>query len=814
MADAEALRAQLRREAPTLWAELGAKVAEWTGGIVERLSKSHPAGYVKTFNDPIWGDILLFPWETVLLDSQLLQRLRGVRQLGMAHLVYPSAGYDRLEHSRGVVEAAERMIRALERNAAIRRTFGRDRDEHIPSVTDHDAVAIRLGALLHDVGHGAFSHATEALLRDRLDSEFKRAANILRDAFSGVTSIAPAEVISAIIILSDPLRAVYEHPNFGATTRPSELPLSICARVLGSRDYLDAGYLSGVISGPLDADKLDYMARDSHHAGLSIGLDLHRLISKLEVVTVTADTTANPEMKARARASPNQRYHEIGISLSGLGAYEQMVIARVILYDRLYYHHKVRSAEAMVRRLVRLAEEERGRPFTLQELFFDLPDDTVVLVLGGLLKQEGFEAGGERSQRLAAAIHNREIYYRAAAFSPRFIAGLRGLPEEDRRDARALLWNTVLGELATQSGCDAVAVEIFTKARQLLEQIPALIRTEMPLLPEHVVVDLPVYKTPVRGGDILTRTEDGYIAPPHLFFDPEKWSQAYEHQKQCGFVFAPRAHVRAVGLAARIVFYERYQLVLDTAADRASKTAGEIKPEWWTEAAAKSICSADCANAYQQDTTRLVPIRTEDLEQAIPQDIRRDDPNIVERLHNQFMAALPIGIAPSLHRAVTDGMRHLFSFLVALQQSGQLVDVTSLSEAELQAKLRNHLHAREATVQEGTEVGGGETDLLLSHLLVIENKVVRTGTSKPLECGEKFSWQARRYAIAIATRVAFEVVAYRPADERAVLPISECVAVSAVPFGQSTCAVVRFITPFGHPVPSRATVPSDGMSAD
>ena len=319
----------------------------------------------KTFNDPIWGDIVLYPWETVLLDSPLLQRLRGVRQLGMAHLVYPGAGYDRLEHSRGVVEAAERMIRSLERNAGFRRNFGKDRDDTVPQVSDHDVNSIRLAALLHDIGHGAFSHATGATatcLAWRKSST--PPAMYFAQAFAGVTAIAPAEVVAALLVLSNPLKNVFEHPNFGATSRAAELPLSICARILGSRSYLDAGYLSGVISGPLDADKLDYMARDSHHAGLPIGLDLHRLISKLEVVTVTPETTSNPEMRKRARASKNQRYHEIGISLSGLGAYEQMIIGRVILYDRLYYHHKVRSAEAMVRRLIQLAEEERRTPFS------------------------------------------------------------------------------------------------------------------------------------------------------------------------------------------------------------------------------------------------------------------------------------------------------------------------------------------------------------------------------------------------------------------------------------------------------------------
>ncbi|WP_406698381.1 HD domain-containing protein [Singulisphaera sp. Ch08] len=308
--------------------------------------------------------IQLYPWETAILDSPLMQRLRGVRQLGMAYYVYPGAGHDRLEHSLGVVEAADRMIRALVRNAGHRRRFGSDVDEMIPvpDDLDDDIVSTRLAALLHDVGHGPFSHATEFLLRDRYSEDFRKIEAVLRQEFEGVSRIAPSEIIAVLIVLSDAMREVLVHPNFGASNRPEGLAPAIAARILGSRSYLKATYLSGIVSGPLDADKLDYMARDSHHSGLPLGLDLDRLISKLEVVTVTPENAPNPELRKRAENAPKRRFYDIGISLTGLGAYEQMIVGRVILYDRVYYHHKVRSAEAMIRRLIALAEQENGRP--------------------------------------------------------------------------------------------------------------------------------------------------------------------------------------------------------------------------------------------------------------------------------------------------------------------------------------------------------------------------------------------------------------------------------------------------------------------
>jgi HD superfamily phosphohydrolase len=741
-------------------------------------------------------------------SSPLMQRLRGVRQLGMAHLVYPGAGYDRLEHSRGVVEAAERMIAALSRNAGFRREFGQDKDEFVPTVSDDDRRSIRLAALLHDTGHGAYSHATEMLIQSRLESEFDAAANVLRASFAGAKSIAPSETIAVLIILSEALQHVFEHPRFGASTNPTELPAAVCARILGARDHLSAGYLSGVVSGPLDADKLDYMARDSHHAGLPIGLDLHRLISKLEVVTVTPENATNPEMRKRAQESPQQRFHEIGISVSGLGAYEQMVIARVILYDRLYYHHKIRAAEAMVRRLIQLAEEERGRPFSVGELFFDVPDDTVIPVLGGILQESGFQAGSARSGKLATAIQTRELYYRAFAFAPRFIAGLSGLPEADKRDAKATLWTQVLGELSTIAGCDRLAQRIFDKAQRLTANLGVELAPEGDLQPENVVVDLPVNKTVVRGGDILTRTEGGYVAPPNLFFDPERWSQAYEHQKQCGFVYTPRRFVRLVNMAARIVFFEDFEVVMDSAADRASKTAGETRGEWFARAAEKEICSGDLANVYQFGVARLVPIRRTDLEQAIPENIRRDDPTIVDRLRQEFVDAVPTGFAPRMHKCILDFIRHGFTFCEAVERNGDFVGRDELKEAELQSLLRKHILAREGDVTEGSEEAGGETDLILSSSLVIENKVLRSLSSSPLTDGERFSWQARRYSLALCQHLAAEVVAYRPKDESAHLPVSQSIAVSRIET-TNQFSVIRLVIPWGMDVPSRTKPPGD-----
>ena len=725
----------------------------------------------------------------------------------MAHLVYPGAGHDRLEHTRGVVEAAERMIRALERNANFRRSFGSDRDETVPEVSDMDRCAIRLAALLHDVGHGPFSHTTEQMIRARHEIEFVEVEQILRSHFDGVTSIAPAEAIAVIVVLSEAMREVLTHHNLRTRVpAPGELPETIAARILGSRSCLDAGYLSGIISGPVDADKLDYIARDSYHSGLPLGIDLTRLISKLEVVVVTPDNAPNRDLRVRAQNAPSSRFYDIGISLTGLGSYEQLIIARVLLFDRLYYHQKVRTAEAMLRRLICLAEEERGSKFTIEEFFTGFPDDIFVRVIGGELETPVLQCGGDRSKAVAGKIQDRRIYYRAFAFAARFIHGLRSLPESEQRDTRAKKWGALLKQLLTDVDREKIETRIFEKATALAQDIPALAKYAHDLSPEEILVDLPLNRVVVRGGDIFTRTDGGHVGTPNLFFDPERWSQAYEHQKQCGFVFTPRKRVPLVALASRIVFYECFGIVMDVQAERAAKVTDVVDEAWVTAALESNLCSAEFEKALNGNVSPpLVKFYPDDL--ALPQDWLNQSPALGQRLADDLNSHLPSGLTASFHNAVSSAVADLASLVGMLERTGKFVAVEKLSESEMQDVMMQHLISREVDVIQGSEVGGGKTDLILSKQVVVENKVAKDRTSNPFESMPNASWQARRYDIPLCNNVALVVLAYRPRSEADLLPLPERVRVLEVTGPSEERCEVRFVIPWDVGVPSAAKRP-------
>lgn len=804
--EARDLRAKLLKVAPSLWADCSALAEQWCVPLFERLeARAARRGLPKTINDPVWGTIELFPWEVDLLDSPLLQRLRGIRQLGMVHLVYPGAGYDRLEHSRGAVEAADRMIRALERNAQNRQEFGDPIDKNIPKISSSDRYITRLAALLHDIGHGPCSHAGEDLLRARHAAEFQATEDVLRESFSGATKVQTSETLAIMIVMSEGMRKVMEHPRF--LTGPAltvEPATAIVARILGSPDMLDATYLSGIVSGPIDCDKLDYMARDCYHAGLPLGLDIERVISKLEVVTVTQDNAPNADLRARAERSRDGRFYEIGIALGGLAAYEQMIIARVVLYDRLYYHHKVRSAEAMLRRLISMAESERAATYKLSELMSDFPDDLLVALIGGEVSGP-VPSGKDGARRLASSLRQRQIHRRAFAFAARFIDGLAGLDKDEQPDTRAALWMQPNKLLADESERAKLRDEIVARSNSLRSALGEGCKARSPA-PEDVEVDLPKNKSVVRGADILTRSHDGQVNTPNLFFDPERWSQAYESQKKCGFVFAAGQTLPLIALASRIVFFERFGLVMNRSADQLTKTADAIPAEWFDAATKAGVCSAECASALQTRESKLLSITVDQV--RLPPDWGNEDPDLASRIANGFTTAFPRGLPFKTRQAALDTIEHLLYVVDAFVKGGMWNKVTSLDEKqEMQPEMLRHLRTRAAPVTEAANLNGGQTDLIMHDSIVIENKVVSSPTKDPFSAVPNAPWQERRYAIAVNSRVGFIVVAYKPFDESAVLPLTSCIQVVPLIGAPENRVHVRIVIPWGHQVPSSAKTP-------
>ena len=240
--------------------------------------------------DPLWNNIRVDPLTLSLIDTPAFQRLRYVRQLGLAFYVYPGATHSRFEHALGTYHLARRTLGLFEERTPFD-AAGRD-----------ECRLLRAAALLHDIGHYPFSHALEEI------------------------GAMHHEDVARPLICSGPVADILRR-ELGA-----DAPDHIVCLIRGESD----SPLQGLISGSIDLDKLDYLRRDAFMCGVSYGeIDVDRLVNSLTLVR-----------------HPDTDRPEVGIVEKGLSALESLLFARYQMYRNVYWHHAVRSATAMYKRLV------------------------------------------------------------------------------------------------------------------------------------------------------------------------------------------------------------------------------------------------------------------------------------------------------------------------------------------------------------------------------------------------------------------------------------------------------------------------------
>jgi HD superfamily phosphohydrolase len=249
-----------------------------------------PEPQFEIIRDPLWNNIRVDPLALRLIDTPVFQRLRYVRQLGLAYLVYPGATHSRFEHGLGTYHLARRALALLEERGELSR------------VSPEECVVVRAAALLHDVGHYPFSHALEE-----------------------IGALHHEEVARALLTqgeVADMLRG-----EIGARA-----PERVYALIRGESD----SPLQGLISGSLDIDKIEYLKRDALMCGVPYGeIDVDRLLNSLTVVD-----------------DPGSGRLAVGVLEKGLSALESLLFAKYQMYRNVYWHHAVRSATAMYKRLV------------------------------------------------------------------------------------------------------------------------------------------------------------------------------------------------------------------------------------------------------------------------------------------------------------------------------------------------------------------------------------------------------------------------------------------------------------------------------
>jgi HD superfamily phosphohydrolase len=324
--------------------------------------------------DPLYGFIELDSWEREIIDHPVFQRLRRIKQLAWTDMVYPGAVHTRFEHSLGVMHLATQMYEKIVNK---KRDYLVNKLGYNTSGLENDKKFVRLAALLHDVGHSPFSHAGEGLM-DTIpdtDKQYKH------------------EHYSAAIVEHKFKKVIDEHPvnqNYHITAKQIS-------------DFLAGGAGLGrrllwrsLVTGQIDADRADYLLRDSYHIGTNYGsYDLKRLL-------VTLTIAEHPETGAPM----------IAVEEGGLHAAEALIIARYLMFTQVYFHHTRRAydhhfAGAMKALLLEEANREAFLPPISPENIDDYIswDDWRVL---GLLSQG---KGGDDGYALRKRKHHRCVFY-------------------------------------------------------------------------------------------------------------------------------------------------------------------------------------------------------------------------------------------------------------------------------------------------------------------------------------------------------------------------------------------------------------------
>ena len=331
--------------------------------------------------DPIHGFVKLSDKEMALINTRVFQRLRRIRQLAMTFLVYPGAVHTRFDHSIGVMHIAGRICAKL-------------RELNPEIVREEDIARIRFAALLHDIGHGPFSHVSEALLE-------KYAPNQTQ---IGATREKIHEKITVDILETDP------EINEILSDDEREFVVEMI------RGQETQNWQRDIVSSELDADKMDYLLRDAYFAGVKYGVyDLEKLI---ESCLIDSDKTET----------------SLAINSKGIYALEQLLLARYHMTQQVYWHRVSLISNEMIIRGITLAIEggnqEMGALYRYNEnnkaafveKYLDYHDEKVV----DLLKSCAQEKACDIFNRL----YSRNLF--------KMVAELR-LKGENRRTQRRLI---------------------------------------------------------------------------------------------------------------------------------------------------------------------------------------------------------------------------------------------------------------------------------------------------------------------------------------------------------------------------------------
>lgn len=285
--------------------------------------------------DPIHDFIRVYDYELPIVESPIFQRLRRIRQLSGAHLTYPSAQHTRFEHSLGVMYIASQAGFALHEKGYM---------------NSDDVQVLRLSSLLHDIGHGPFSHLFEEIIKEKKISH---------------------EDYGKEIILQSEIGDILSKTGFDKR---------LVAKIAFGESKFQ--YLNEIVSGVLSADMMDYLLRDGYFTGAEHAKVDHKRITQ----------------------SFDIHKKKLALERSAIYSFESMMHSRYQMFKAVYFHKTVRAAEVMLLEALRLSDDEFGfSNFNLGE-FVELTDE---YVLSSLISSKSPKL--KRAREFATDYQNRRL---------------------------------------------------------------------------------------------------------------------------------------------------------------------------------------------------------------------------------------------------------------------------------------------------------------------------------------------------------------------------------------------------------------------
>ncbi|NNL58694.1 MAG: HD domain-containing protein, partial [Nitrosopumilus sp.] len=285
--------------------------------------------------DPIHDFIRVYDHELSIIDNPIFQRLRRIRQLSGAHLTYPAAQHTRFEHSLGVMHISNQAGNALREKGIIK---------------SDDIEILRLAGLLHDIGHGPFSHLFEEIIHEK--------------------KISHEDYGKSIILKSE----------IGDILSKNGLDKKLITKIAFGDSKFQ--YLNEIVSGALSADMMDYLLRDGYFTGAEHAkIDHKRITQSLDVYK-----------------------KKLALERSALYSFESMMHSRYQMFKAVYFHKTVRAAEVMLLEALRLSDDEFGfTSFKINE-FVHLTDE---FVLSSLTSSKSPKL--KRAKQFAIDYQNRRL---------------------------------------------------------------------------------------------------------------------------------------------------------------------------------------------------------------------------------------------------------------------------------------------------------------------------------------------------------------------------------------------------------------------